>query len=351
MALRSGRRFQFSRNRPRRLRSERPRRQRPAAARAGRRLSLYRSRHLSARRNCAIWSRWCATTRPTRSRVCRSGLRLVRPDGVEVERRQLDRRPARRLSSRAIALPRDARIGSLAGRIAARPESAADRQSPSSASRISCRRSSRSRCPPPTGRSAPARRSRSMSRRATITARRGPDWRWRPRRSIALDEDPFPNAAGLPVRPRRRGIHRRRPRHRGAGDRRATASRPLRSTLNDLPDLTRPLAATMRVSVFEPSGRAVYRNRDPADPATPAGDRAALARRRRGGAGRAAEAKRRDHRASIPKASGSPPRGCAGNCCARPGNTAGIRSTASGATDRRCATSADRRRHARHRRR
>ena len=43
-----------------------------------------------------------------------------------------------------------------------------------------------------------------------------------------------------------------------------------------------------------------------------------------GAAGRASRSSR-----STPTASGSPPRACAGNCCARPGNTTGTRSTAS----------------------
>ena len=67
---------------------------------------------------------------------------------------------------------------------------------------------------------------------------------------------PLPEAAGLPFRPRRRGIHRRSPRHRGAVDRRerqsALAGRAERSARPDP-----PLAATIRVGVFEPSGRAV----------------------------------------------------------------------------------------------
>ena len=66
--------------------------------------------------------------------------RLVRPDGVEVERRQItgDRLGAYELSYSSGARCADRH---LAGRVEARPEGAADRHRPNSASRISCRRS------------------------------------------------------------------------------------------------------------------------------------------------------------------------------------------------------------------
>ena len=74
---------------------------------------------------------------------------------------------------------------------------------------------------------------------------------------ISLDENPFPTQPGF---------------HFGlvgeefTGDRRdieapstdENGKARLSVTLNDLPDLTQPLAATIRVGVFEPSGRAVY---------------------------------------------------------------------------------------------
>ena len=98
--------------------------------------------------------------------------------------------------------------------------------------------------------------------------------------------------------------------------------------LTDLPDLTKPLAATIRVSVFEPSGRAGQRNPDPADPHARRW-RSACARRR--ATTRSPRASRRTSTSSrsTPTASASPRRACAGNCCARAGNMTGIRSTAS----------------------
>ena len=92
-----------------------------------------------------------------------------------------------------------------------------------------------------------------------------------------------------------------------------------------------------------------HRDPDPADPAAAAGDRAALGRRRRRGPRRRSRRSSTSSRSTRP-ASDRRARGCAGNCCARPGNTPGIRSTACGATaaDPR---SADRNRHDRCRRR
>ena len=74
---------------------------------------------------------------------------------------------------------------------------------------------------------------------------------------IALDENPFPMQPGF-----RFGLVD----EEFTGDRRdieapstdGNGKARLSVTLNDLPDLTRPLAATIRVGVFEPSGRAVY---------------------------------------------------------------------------------------------
>ena len=74
---------------------------------------------------------------------------------------------------------------------------------------------------------------------------------------IALDDNPFPMQPGF-----RFGLVD----EEFTGDRRDIEASPtdqngkarLSVALNDLPDLTRPLAATIRVGVFEPSGRAVY---------------------------------------------------------------------------------------------
>src|SRR5207237_5972979 len=74
---------------------------------------------------------------------------------------------------------------------------------------------------------------------------------------ISLDEDPFPMHPGF-----RFGLigeeftGERRDIEAPSSDENGKVR--LSVTLNDLPDLTRPLAATIRVGVFEPSGRAVY---------------------------------------------------------------------------------------------
>ena len=74
---------------------------------------------------------------------------------------------------------------------------------------------------------------------------------------IALDDNPFPMQPGFQF-----GLVD----EEFTGDRRdieapstdENGKARLSVALNDLPDLTRPLAATIRVGVFEPSGRAVY---------------------------------------------------------------------------------------------
>ena len=124
-----------------------------------------------------------------------------------------------------------------------------------------------------------------MSAPAIITARREPVWRSRRKRWISLDESPFPSASGLPVRPRRRGIHRRSPRHRGADDRRerqgAAVGDAERSAGPDLP--SRRDDPGRRVRTERACG---LRHCQPADPATTGGDRAALAHRRGRSSGR-----------------------------------------------------------------
>ena len=120
-----------------------------------------------------------------------------------------------------------------------------------------------------------------------------------------------------------------------------------KSTAVGRPDRSARLDAAARcddrVSVFEPSGRAVSRDADPADPAARARHRAALAgRRRRRPGGRRGEIRR--HRSRRRRASASQRRGCAGSCCARTGNTAGTRSTACGVTRSHIREPADRHR-------
>jgi uncharacterized protein YfaS (alpha-2-macroglobulin family) len=183
------------------------------------------------------------------------GLRLLRPDGVEVERRQptSDRLGAYRES---FALPRDARFGAWRVELRLDPKA------------------------PPVG-TAEFRVEDFVppQLKVALAAADGPirpgqefpvdvDARYyygapgaglgiEAEAVIALDEDPFPTQPGF---------------HFGlvgeefSGDRRdiETSSTDengkarLSVVLNDLPDLTQPLAATIRVGVFEPSGRAVY---------------------------------------------------------------------------------------------
>ena len=253
-ALRARRRFQLPRSRPRRLRPARPRRQRPAAARAGRRLSLYRSRHLPAGRD----------RRPDRAGARRQGRRDRRAAGDLAagaagrgrgRAPPADRRQARRLCRDVSAGARRAHRH-LAGRVEARPERRRRSAASSSGSRISSRRSSRSSCRPPTGRSAPARLSRSRSRRAITTARPAPSWRSRRRRRSRSTTTRSRTSRVFTSAWSTRNSPATEPRSRGADDRcRRQVDRRL--VLTDLPDVTRPLAATIRVSVFEPSGRAV----------------------------------------------------------------------------------------------
>jgi uncharacterized protein YfaS (alpha-2-macroglobulin family) len=110
---------------------------------------------------------------------------------------------------------------------------------------------------------------------------------------ISLDEDPFPTHPGFQF-----GLVG----EEFTGDRRdveapsadENGKARLSVMLNDLPDLTRPLAATIRVGVFEPSGRAVYETVSRPIRKT-GGDRAALARRRRGSSGRRRGQAQGDH--------------------------------------------------------
>ena len=203
--------------------------------------------------------------------------RLLRPDGVEVDRRQItgDRLGAYELT---YPLARDARIGSWRvefrldpkappigiGRIPRRGFRAAAAQSGA----VRRRRADRA------GRGFPDRRRGELllrrARRGSGGRGRGDDCVRRGRRSRANQV----SSSAWPARssPERAGC-------RGAGDRRRRQIDRL-ADLTDLPDLTKPLAATVRVSVVEPSGRAVTETADAADPAASAGDRVALPERR-----------------------------------------------------------------------
>src|SRR5437868_606522 len=183
------------------------------------------------------------------------GLRLLRPDGIEVEKRQPtgDRLGAYRQS---FALPRDARIGAWRVELRLDPKA------------------------PPIG-SVEFRVEDFVppQLKVALAAADGPIHPGEPfpvdvdaryyygapgaglaieaEAVIALDDNPFPMQPGF-----RFGLVD----EEFTGDRRDIEASPtdqngkarLSVALNDLPDLTRPLAATIRVGVFEPSGRAVY---------------------------------------------------------------------------------------------
>jgi alpha-2-macroglobulin len=183
------------------------------------------------------------------------GLRLLRPDGVEVEKRQLagDRLGAYRES---FSLPRDARFGTWRVELRLDPKA------------------------PPIG-TAEFRVEDFVppQLKVELAAADGPirpgeafpvdvDTRYyygapgaglaiEAEAVISLDEDPFPMHPGF-----RFGLIG----EEFTGDRRdieapstdENGKARLSVVLNDLPDLTQPFAATIRVGVFEPSGRAVY---------------------------------------------------------------------------------------------
>ncbi len=90
--------------------------------------------------------------------------------------------------------------------------------------------------------------------------------------------------------------------------------------LADLPDVTTTAGRDDPGQRLRAERARDQRNPDPADPAAPAGDRVALAVRRRCGAG-GQPGGARDHRARRRRQARPRPRACAGNCCARPGNT------------------------------
>ncbi|MBV9202994.1 MAG: alpha-2-macroglobulin family protein, partial [Alphaproteobacteria bacterium] len=183
------------------------------------------------------------------------GLRLLRPDGVEVEKRQLTRDRLGAYQER-FALPRDARFGAWRLELRLDPKA------------------------PPIG-SAEFRVEDFVPPQLKVALAAG-DGPIRPgevfpvdvdarfyygapgaglgieaEAVISLDDNPFP---ALP------SFHFGLVDEEFTGDRRdieapttdENGKARLSAALNDLPDLTRPLAATIRVGVFEPSGRAVY---------------------------------------------------------------------------------------------
>src|SRR5580704_14277642 len=183
------------------------------------------------------------------------GLRLLRPDGVEVEKRQPtgDRLGAYRES---FALPRDARFGAWRVELRLDPKA------------------------PPIGRAefrvedfVPPQLKVELAAAeelirpgeafpVDVTARYyygapGAGLAIEAEAVISLDENPFPAHPGFQF-----GLVG----EEFTGDRRdveapstdENGKARLSVMLNDLPDRTRPLAVTIRVGVFEPSGRAVY---------------------------------------------------------------------------------------------
>jgi alpha-2-macroglobulin len=183
------------------------------------------------------------------------GLRLLRPDGVEVEKRQPtgDRVGAYRES---FALPRDARFG--AWRIELRLDPKAP---PIGAAEFRVE----DFVPPQlkvavAAADAPIRPGEAFP--VDVDARyyygaSGAGLTIEAEAVISLDEHPFPTHPGFQF-----GFVG----EEFTGDRRdvdapatdENGKARLSVMLNDLQDLTRPLAATIRVGVFEPSGRAVY---------------------------------------------------------------------------------------------
>src|SRR6516162_9145975 len=186
------------------------------------------------------------------------GVRLLRPDGIEVEHRLLaSNSPGDRLGAyhQSFALPRDARIGAWQVELRLDPKA------------------------PPIGRAEfqvedfvppqlkvelaaaeePIRPAQAFQ--VEIAAHYyygapGAGLGTEAEAVIALDDNPYPNypdfqfgLADEEFTPDRRDIEAPVTDEDGKAQ--------LSVALNDLPDLTRPLAATIRVGVFEPSGRAI----------------------------------------------------------------------------------------------
>ena len=180
--------------------------------------------------------------------------RLLRPDGVEVERRQLtsDMLGAHEVT---YVLARDARIGTWRAELRLDPKAPAigsiefrveDFVPPQLKLELSAADQ-----PVKPGEPFPV----AINARYYYGAP-GAGLNVEAQATIAFDEAPFPNEPGF---------------HFGLAGEEFTADRKdldvpatdgdgkatVALTLTDLPDVTKPLAATMRVSVFEPSGRAV----------------------------------------------------------------------------------------------
>ncbi|HEX3954073.1 MAG TPA: MG2 domain-containing protein [Stellaceae bacterium] len=181
-------------------------------------------------------------------------LRLLRPDGVEVERRQLT---SDKLGAHAqdYSLPRDARIGTWTVELKLDPKAA-----PIGSAEIRVE----DFVPPQlkvalSAKDTPIRPNEAFP--VDVSANfyygaPGAGLSIEAQATIALDDSPFPDEPDF---------------HFGlvdeeyAGDRKdleaaatdADGKSSVEVNLTDLPDLTKPLAATIRVSVFEPSGRPV----------------------------------------------------------------------------------------------
>lgn len=186
------------------------------------------------------------------------GLRLLRPDGIEVEKRQLTPNPAGdELGGyrQSFALPRDARIGAW------RVELRLDPKAPP----IGAAEFRVEDFVPPQLKVELAAPQETISPAEAfpvdVTARYyygapGAGLGIEAEALIAFDDNPFPTHPGFGF-----GLVD----EEFTGDRREIEAPAtdndgkarLSVALNELPDLTRPLAATIRVGVFEPSGRAV----------------------------------------------------------------------------------------------
>jgi uncharacterized protein YfaS (alpha-2-macroglobulin family) len=181
-------------------------------------------------------------------------LRLLRPDGIEVEKRQLVRDQLG-AHHQSFALPRDARIGAWQVELRLDPKALAigsaefrveDFVPPQLKVELAAAEE-------------PIRPAEAFP--VEVTARYyygapGAGLGIEAEAMIALDDNPFPNypdfqfgLVGEEFTGDRRDIEAP-----STGD---DGKAQLAVALNDLPELTRPLAATIRVGVFEPSGRAV----------------------------------------------------------------------------------------------
>ncbi len=184
-------------------------------------------------------------------------LRLLRPDGVEIDRRQLT---GDKLGGYAeeYSLARDARIGTWKAELKLDPKAPA----------IGSIEFRVEDFVPPTLKVALSAPDQPIRKDTPFPVEVAANYYYgapgaglavEAQASIAFDERPFPNEPGF-----RFGL---------AGEEFAGTTQDLEApatddagkssvalSLADLPDLTKPLAATIRVSVFEPSGRAITEN-------------------------------------------------------------------------------------------